>query len=132
MKQDARDILIPMLLKVDTRLSGGVAIITFNGRATAGEAADAIRSSLLRAFEDKSRFLLIDCENLSYIDSAALGEMVSAYSFIVKQGGAAKLLRPHARMRHLLKITHLEGVLEIQEDEAAAIAGFHQSSAAKN
>lgn len=82
----------------------------------------------MEAFQHASRFIVLNCEQLSYADSSALGEMLSAYSSIVRRGGMVKLLRPDKRMMHLLQITNLVIVFEIFDDERKAVASFNAAS----
>lgn len=121
-----------MLLEVNSRLTGGVAVLDLVGRVTFGEEADSLRNHIMEAFQHSSRFIVLNCERLSYADSAALGELVSSYSSIVRRGGMMKLLRPHKRLLHLIEITHLDEVFEILDDESKAVAGFNTASVTQN
>ena len=121
-----------MLLGVNTRLTGGVAVLDLIGRATAGAEADSLRDHMMAAFKNSSRYILLNCEELAFVDSSAIGEMVFAYTSIVRGGGMVKLLRPHKRVRQVLEITHLEKVFEILEDEGRAVASFSAASAARS
>ena len=121
-----------MLLEVNSRLTGGVAVLDLVGRVTFGEEADSLRNHIMEAFQHSSRFIVLNCERLSYADSAALGELVSSYSSIVRRGGMMKLLRPHQRLMHLIEITHHNEVCEILDDESKAVAGFNTASVTQN
>ena len=120
-----------MLLAIKRRMTAGVAILDVIGPVTAGAEADALRNHLMDALQDASKYILLNCEQLTKADSSALGEMMQAYSHIVKEGGMLKLLRPQPRLRHLLEMTNLDNIFEIHEDEGKAAASFSSASAAK-
>lgn len=113
-----------MSIQVATRLSGGVSIITPTGAMTTGSGCEQIRETLMRQYETGSHHLLIDCSNLTLVDSAGLGEIVAGYSAIARRGGSLKLLHPTPRLRELLKTTRLDLLLETHDDERAAIDSF--------
>ncbi|MBY0508064.1 MAG: cation diffusion facilitator family transporter [Bryobacteraceae bacterium] len=121
-----------MLLEVNRRLNGGVTVLDLTGQVRAGAGADSLRNHMMEAFQHSSRYLLLNGENLSYADSASLGEMVYAYASIVRGGGIVKLLRPHPRLRQLLTLTNLDRVFEVFEDERAAVASFNSGNAARS
>ncbi|SPF43832.1 Anti-sigma factor antagonist [Candidatus Sulfopaludibacter sp. SbA4] len=116
--------MIAMSFDTQIRYAGGVTIFDLNGRLTSGLAGDSLRDKLFDAFEHGHRLLLLNCEGLTYVDSGGLGELVSAYAAMVRRGGALKLLRPSKRLAELLQLTRLDALFEIEDDEAAALAGF--------
>ena len=62
--------------------------------------------------------------DVSYIDSSGIGELVSAYTSVRKEGGELKLLKLTKKVHDLLQITKLYTVFDVHEDEAAAIPSF--------
>ena len=65
-----------MTLKTDTRVEGGVTIVSCNGRITFGDEAMALRENLKKILTD-SRQLVLNLSGVSYIDSGGLGTLVS-------------------------------------------------------
>ena len=121
-----------MLFDAKTRMNGGVAVIDLQGRATLGAEADALRTKMLQAFQHSSRYVLLNCDQLAYTDSAAIGELMAAYSTITRGGGMVKLLRPHPRMKTLLEVTGLDRVFEIFDDEGKAVGSFTTANIARS
>lgn len=113
-----------MIVSTKNRESGGVTIVDFAGRATLGGGtvtfSDAIRD-LVTAGHMK---LLLNLAGISYIDSSGLGELVSSLTIASKQGGSLKLLSPTKRVMELLKITHVDSLFQIFDDEEAAVRSF--------
>ena len=121
-----------MSLQIDTRFSGGVAILDISGRIVAGEETVRLRQTLRETFERGHRHILLNLEGVEYVDSAGLGELVSAYASIIRGGGTVLLLKPGQRFRDLLSLTRLDSVLVVEEDEHRALASFTAAAAAKN
>ena len=68
--------------------------------------------------------LLIDLGDVDYIDSAGIGEMVTAYTAVKNRGGELKLLNLTKKVKDLLQITKLYTVFDVHEDESAALKSF--------
>jgi anti-sigma B factor antagonist len=88
--------------------------------ADASSLSDAIRS-LVAGGETK---VLLNFSEVSYIDSSGIGEMISGLNVVSKNGGTMKLVRLTDRVHNLLRMTKVNTVFEIYEDEAAAAASF--------
>ena len=61
---------------------------------------------------------------VSYIDSSGIGELVSSYTAIGKDGGQLKLLNLTQKLQDLLTITKLLTVFDVYESEADALNSF--------
>jgi anti-sigma B factor antagonist len=67
---------------------------------------------------------------VDYIDSSGLGNLISAYTSVRKQGGELKLLKLTNKVHDLLQITKLYTVFDIMDDESLAIGSFDKTVAA--
>ena len=67
---------------------------------------------------------MLNLEDVPYIDSAGLGEMVRTYTTVSRQGGSLKLLNLTKRITDLLSITKLLTVFETYDSEADAVRSF--------
>jgi anti-anti-sigma factor len=68
--------------------------------------------------------IILNLEEINYIDSSGVGELIGAYTFVVNEGGRLKLLHLTKRIREVLAITKLLTVFEVFDDEKAALASF--------
>ncbi len=66
--------------------------------------------------------LVLNLEDVSYVDSAGLGAMVEAFTLARHKAVRLTLLNPTERTRHLLEITGLSRIVETFDSEAAALA----------
>ena len=87
-----------------------------------------IRTLLDRMIAKKPKRLVVDLSDVSYIDSAGLGEIVRTYTTVSRQGGSLKLLHLTKRIADLLSITKLLTVFESFEAEADAVRSFSASA----
>ena len=115
-----------MSLTITSRKSNEIEILVLSGRLTLGEGTGALRETARKAL-DSGADILVDLSGVDYIDSAGLGELVSAYASAAARGRHVKLLRPLKRVDSLLHITKMYSTFEIFEDEASAIASFQTS-----
>ncbi len=111
-------------MTVSERTVGSVTILDISGHVTLNDGADQIRDKVKAVLQEGKRHLLMNLSQVSYMDSAGLGELVQAYSTVSKQGGGLKLLSPTKRLKDLLVITKLSTVFDSFDDETAAIASY--------
>lgn len=114
-----------MSASVTTRQVGDVSVLDISGRITLGEGSSVLRESLREFSTGKGAKVLLNLEDVSYIDSSGIGELVSGFTNIQESGGNLKLLKLTKRVRDLLQITKLYTVFEVFDDEAAGIRSFH-------
>ncbi len=79
-------------------------------------------SNVIRVQKDTK--VLIDLSKVSRIDSTGLGVLMNCYTHAVKNAGTLKLLNADAPVRRVLSVTKIDSVLQMFEDEEAAIASF--------
>jgi anti-sigma B factor antagonist len=89
-----------------------------------GEAVAAVRDEIQDEVSHGVRKVLLNLADVTYIDSAGLGELTAAYTSIKNRGGQLKLLNLTKRVHDLLQITKLSTVFELYDDEKKAIASF--------
>jgi anti-sigma B factor antagonist len=113
-----------MALEMKARTADGVTILDLEGKLLCGREADTLRESLLKLFGQGHTQILLNLENVRHADSGGLGDLVAAYTAITRRGGAIKILRPHEKIRGMLRLTHIDSLLEIWDDESASVASF--------
>lgn len=102
----------------------GVTVLDLSGKITLGEASGKLRSAVQEALGAGSKKILLNLADVNYIDSAGLGELVSAYTTVKNAGGQLKLLSLTKKVRDLLVITKLLTVFDVKDTETEAIASF--------
>jgi anti-sigma B factor antagonist len=118
-----------MSLSLTPRTVGDVTVIDASGRITLGDATGQLREVVSKQAE-KNNKIVLNLSDVSYIDSAGLGEMLGSFTSVKNRGGDLKLLNVQKRIKDLLQITRLYTIFETFEDEAAAIASFSKKVSA--
>ncbi len=112
-------------MELEQRIAGDVAIIKVTGDITLNKGGDVLLKDKVQSLlQQGHKHLLVDLSDVSYVDSAGLGELVQAYVTTKNRGGALKLLNITKRLRDLMVITKLLTVFEAFDDEASALASF--------
>src|ERR1700751_3954628 len=111
-------------MKANTRLVRGVTIVDLKGRIVLGEGSTGLRDLIQNLAIQGVRKILLNFREVDYIDSSALGELVSSFTSIRSQGGELKLVNLTKRVRSLLQVTRLLTVFDVTDDEAASVQSF--------
>ncbi len=119
-----------MEMRTSNREIGTVTIVDISGRIVLGEESAALRAVIAELLKKERKLILLNLADASYIDSAGLGSLVSAFASVKNQGGQLKLLNLTKRVRDLMQITKLFTVFEVGSDEVAAVNSFHEAAAA--
>ena len=112
-------------MHISERTVGDVVIVDVSGKVTLGDGGDVVLKDKMQSLVQQGRKkVLLNLAEVSYVDSAGLGEIVQSYATVMKNGGALKLLHVTKRIKDLLSITKLLTVFETYENEAEAIKSF--------
>jgi anti-sigma B factor antagonist len=119
-----------MALTAKVRHVANVAIVDLSGKITLGENTGILRDELRSLLSQGTKDIILNMADVSYVDSAGLGELVGAYTTATNQGGSVKLLKLQGKMQDLLQITKLHTVFPTFEDEKQAVASFSSAASA--
>jgi anti-sigma B factor antagonist len=111
-------------LNIRERQAGDVTVLDMEGKITIGEGSVALRSAVRRLIEEGKKKILLNLSNVSYVDSSGIGELVSSFTTVQREGGQLKLLNLTQKIRDLLAITKLLTVFDTYDDEAKALNSF--------
>ena len=112
-------------MTLDLEESGDVSILVLSGQLAA-EGADQFREAIDTLLEAGRPRILLDFTDVSFMDSAGIGELVAAYRTMTPLGGSLKILKPSKRIQNSLELTQLLPIFEIYEDEESAIASYSE------
>jgi len=111
-------------INISERQAGDVAVLDLNGKVTIVEGSVALRNAIRRLLGEGKNKILLNLGGVGYIDSSGIGELVSSFTAVNKEGGVLKLLNLTQKIQDLLAITKLLTVFDVYEDEAEALASF--------
>ncbi len=102
-----------------------------SGKITLGESTGILRDELRSLLAQGNKNIILNMKDVSYVDSAGLGELVGAYTTATNQGGSVKLLNLQTKMKDLMQITKLHTIFPSFEDEKAAVQSFGSAATAQ-
>ncbi len=103
---------------------GGVTVINLIGRLTLGQGTHRFREAIDDVMGRGSRDILLNFDEVFYIDSSGLGELLAARKHIDAAGGRLKLMKLSQLNRNLIYTTRLHLLFEVFEQEETAVASF--------
>ena len=111
-------------MTLNLREVGDVTIIDIDGRITVEDGADIFREGIQQVIRQGRVQFVLNFQEVSYIDSTAMGEIIRAYTSATRKGGTMKLLNVPARIHAQLRTTRLLSVFDLFEAEAEALKSF--------
>ena len=78
-------------MQIAERESGAVTVLDLSGRITMGEDGNLLKDKLQSLLHQGKKNILFNLAQVSYVDSAGLGAIVSAYTTVTREGGSLKL-----------------------------------------
>ncbi len=111
-------------LNITERQAGDVTILDMDGKVTIGEGSVALRTSIRKLLGEGKKKILLNLGNVGYVDSSGIGELVSSFTAVNKEGGSLRLLNLTQKIQDLLAITKLLTVFDVYESESEALGSF--------
>src|SRR5437870_6396130 len=91
-------------INISERQAGDVTILDLAGKVTIGEGSVALRGAIRRLLGEGKNKILLNLGGVGYIDSSGIGELVSSFTAVNKEGGQLKLLNLTQKLQDLLEI----------------------------
>jgi anti-anti-sigma factor len=110
-------------MQIKTRESHNIIIFDIKGEVTRREETP-LHQHVKSQLEVGKRNFLLNFENIPFIDSYGVGELIASFKSIHDLGGKLKLMKLPPRIKLLFKITMIEKIFKICDDEEAAIKNF--------
>lgn len=111
-------------MHIEQRAVGNVMVVDVQGQIRLGEGDVLLRDKLQSLIHQGYKHLVLNLSNVSYVDSAGLGEIAHAYATATRHGGTLKLAGLTKRIKDLLAITRLLLVFETFDTDADAVESF--------
>src|SRR5579871_5013975 len=102
----------------------GVTVVALDGRIILVEESNALREKVKEMLAAGKKKIVLNMNNVTFIDSAGLGALVAAHHSAISQGAALKLCHLGAKFQEVLQITKLLTVFDVYDTEVAAVASF--------
>jgi len=111
-------------MKFSVQQRDEVVIITVDGEMVGGPDATLLSEKLRDLIDDRRNKIIVDMAKVNFMNSSGLGILIGGLTTVRNSGGDIKVLHLAKKLRELLRITKLDRVFEIYEDEEEAIDSF--------
>jgi anti-anti-sigma factor len=88
-------------MEIEERTEGDATILSLKGKMVGGDGVE-LREEVESLVMDGSVDIVLDLADLTYVDSACLGEIVFCHKAVSQKGGKLKLLNPSESLKTLL------------------------------
>src|SRR6188474_2427304 len=99
-------------MKIRQREIGDVVVLDVNGKIMGGPDSEAFQATIDALVESGKRKVLVNLENVSWINSTGLGILIAGFPSLQKSGGKLKLVNVSQRIESLLAVTKLSTIFE--------------------
>ena len=106
------------------RQVGSIVVLAPKGYLTGGDETDELEQTIKSLVESGNRHLVINLADTQFLNSTALGVLISAHSNYVRRDGQVKLCSVDKRIENIFVITKLSLVFDVYPSEEQAIASF--------
>jgi anti-sigma B factor antagonist len=111
-------------MDIKERVVESVSVLDLSGKIVLGEGDMQIKERIRDLLSDGQRKILLNLGDVSYIDSAGLGALISTYATVKREGGQLKLVNLTKRVQDLLAITKLITVFDTFDSEKEALDSY--------
>jgi anti-anti-sigma factor len=115
--------------KVTTRELGDAIVVDIVGRLALADGTAAVRDVVGSLVQQGKKHIVLNFLAVDFVDSSGLGELVRTHASVRRHGGQLKLANLSKHVHDLLKMTKLDRVLDIEQDEASALNSFEPGQA---
>lgn len=106
------------------RTAGDVTVLELRGKLVLGDGAEQLRERVTRITARGRSRIVLHLEQVPFVDSAGLGEIVRTHAAVQRLKGGLKLVKPTQRILDLLAITRIRHIFDVRDSEADAVASF--------
>ncbi|HST20046.1 MAG TPA: STAS domain-containing protein [Blastocatellia bacterium] len=111
-------------MDIKERVVDGVSVLDLSGKIVLGEGDGQIRERIKDLLTEGQKKILLNLGDVTYVDSAGLGALISSYTTTKREGGQLKLVNLTKRIQDLLAITKLITVFDTYDTEQEAIDSY--------
>jgi anti-anti-sigma factor len=106
------------------QIKPGIVVIELTGRVSMGNDCSEIDHHVEEHIKHSEKFVIFDLSGVHHVDSAVIGQIVKSHSSLKKSGGMLRLAGPTGMVEGVLKLTHVNNVIEIFPTALEAAENF--------
>ena len=116
-------------MDIELASHGDVSVVKVRGRLVDGQPADSFREILTDLLDDDKAKIVLQVDELSWLDSTAIGILVSLHGEASRGGGKILLLGASERIRRLFDLTRLTPFFSWADELDEALGRFERKDA---
>ena len=106
------------------RIEPDITVVEISGHLNLGNNLMAIEGLIKRLIQEGSRKLILDLAALDYIDSAAIGMLVSCNGLMDSTGGQIRMAGARGSVAKVFETVHMQKIARLDADLASACSGL--------
>jgi anti-sigma B factor antagonist len=110
-------------MDINSRSIDSITVLDISGEIDLYNAPE-IKDIINKLIEEKKYNVIINLEQVSYIDSSGIGALISSLSNLKKYQGGLKIINVFASVRKVFELTKLTSFFEIYDSEDEAVNSF--------
>ena len=100
-------------MNMNETIRDGILLIQLEGEIMGGEESVKFQNRIYKAIEEDNIKIILDMENVKWMNSSGLGMLMGALTTLRSSGGDMCLLNAGARVRRPIEVTKLDSVLKM-------------------
>ena len=120
-----------MVIGTKTRkVEPDITVVQVSGRLNLGNNLVGLEVLLKRLIEEGSRKLVVDLAELTYVDSAAIGMLITTNGIMEQAGGTMRLAAAQGPVAKSFEVVHMERITPLDADVELSCRRFATGGAA--
>lgn len=115
-----------MGLTIKNRESGNLVILDLSGESSIADGT-ILRETVAGLIDRGKRLFILNLQDLRYLDSFGLGQIVATFQSIRNQQGDMKIVNPNSMVKDLLRYTRIDKVVQVFPSEPEAVQELQKS-----
>ncbi len=116
------------MMRLEERVVGEVTVLAPSGPMTRDESFGAVKRRVEDLVAAGRRKVVLDLGAVSYMDSTSLGELVSGFVTLRRQGGTLHVANLTEKVERLMTIAQLPSVIQVFGSEEEAVRNLAAGS----
>jgi anti-sigma B factor antagonist len=113
-----------MAHKTSTLSNGTVGVIEVKGSLVGGDETDELRAAIADFAQQGNKKLIIDLSKVTYLNSTAIGVLMSGHLTYTRNKGVVKLCGINKNISNIFVISKLTMIFDVCETQSDAVKAF--------
>ncbi|CAN5493872.1 STAS domain-containing protein [soil metagenome] len=109
------------MLNIQERQNGDTTILELEGNVIMGGGSAKLREAIAQLINEDKTNILLNFQNVKYIDSSGTGEILSGINLLNQNGGRLKISNLTPKVEEVFTLSSILPLLEIYDKEESAI-----------